>query len=75
MRDSRTTSRVVRCPVTVLGSDLAVDELSPIAPTSPYASGKAMVAPIWELAFLNGHGPRVAPPPAQAGGLVSKQSY
>jgi peptide/nickel transport system substrate-binding protein len=21
---------------------------------------KAMVAPIWELAFLNGHGPRVA---------------
>jgi UDP-glucose 4-epimerase len=26
-----------------VGSDLAVDELSPIAPTSPYASGKAMV--------------------------------
>jgi peptide/nickel transport system substrate-binding protein len=21
---------------------------------------KAMVAPIWELAFINGHGPRVA---------------
>jgi peptide/nickel transport system substrate-binding protein len=21
---------------------------------------KAMIAPIWELAFINGHGPRVA---------------